>query len=90
MRVRIDTLNIGDLRYLLPNLTEKMQYQLSRAYGFAQRSFKGGYNLEQLMYAVRQTAEGKKGEDEEEEDPTTGALIWRLNSVLRNSRIFNC
>ncbi|MFN8441645.1 MAG: ATP-binding protein [Caldilineaceae bacterium] len=89
VRVRIDTLTIGDLRYLLPNLTDKMQYQLSRAYAFAQRSFKGGYNLEQLMYAVRQTAEGKKGEDEEEEDPTTGALIWRLNSILRNSRIFN-
>jgi hypothetical protein len=48
-----------------------------------------GYNLEQLMFAVRQTAEGKKGEEEEEDDPTTGALIWRLNSVLRNSRIFN-
>ena len=32
---------------------------------------------------------GRKGEDEEEEDPTTGALLWRLNSVLRNSRIFN-
>jgi hypothetical protein len=89
VRVRIDTLTIADLRYLLPNLTDKMHYQLSRAYGFAQRSYKGGYNLEQLLYAVRQTAEGKKGEDEEEEDATTGALIWRLNSVLRNSLIFN-
>jgi DNA helicase HerA-like ATPase len=89
VRVRIDTLTIADLRYLLPNLTEKMHYQLGRAYNFAQRSFKGGWNLEQLMYAVRQTAEGKKGEEDEEDDPTTGALIWRLNSVLRHSRIFN-
>ena len=95
VRVRIDSLTIADLRYLLPNLSEKMQYQLSRAYGFAQRSFKGGvYTLEQLLYAVRQTAEGKKsGEDEDsfdsEDDPTTGALIWRLHAVLNNSRIFN-
>ena len=51
----------------------------------------GSYTLEQLLYAVRQTAEGKSGEDEDllEDDPTTGALIWRINSALRNSRIFN-
>ena len=93
IRVRIDSLTIADLRYLLPNLTEKMQYQISRAFGFAQRSAKGGnYTLEQLLYAVRQTADGKKSDDEgfdEEDDPTTGALIWRLNSTLKNSRIFN-
>ncbi len=91
LRLRVDSLTLPDLRYLLPNLSEKMQYQLSRAYAFAQRSYKGGnYTLEQLLYAVRQTSEGKKGEDEaEEEDPTTGALVWRLNAVLRNSRIFN-
>ncbi len=93
IRVRIASLTLPDLRYLLPNLSEKMQYQLSRAYGFAQRSAKSGnYTLEQLLYAVRQTSEGKKSDEEsfgEEEDPTTGALIWRLNSTLRNSQIFN-
>jgi hypothetical protein len=90
VRVSFDSLTLGDLRYLLPNLSEKMHYQLARAYGFAQRSAKNNhYTLEQLMYAVRQTAEGKRGEDEnEEDDPTTGGLIWRLNA-LRNSRIFN-
>jgi len=94
VRVRIDSLTIADLRYLLPNLSEKMHYQLSRAYGYAQRSFKGGsYTLEQLLFAVRQTAEGKKSGEEEgfggEDDPTTGALVWRLHAVLHNSRIFN-
>ena len=92
IRVRIDSLALPDLRYLLPNLSEKQHYQLTRAYNFAQRSFRGGYTLEQMLYAVRQTGEGKKDEDGEtsaEEDPTTGALLWRLNSVLRNSQIFN-
>ena len=92
IRIRIDSLTLPDLRYLLPNLSEKQQYQLGRAYNFAQRSFKGGHTLEQLMYAVRQTSEGKKDENGEvnaEDDPTTGALLWRLNSVLRNSQIFN-
>jgi DNA helicase HerA-like ATPase len=94
VRVRIDSLTLADLRYLLPNLSEKMHYQLGRAFSFAQRSFKGGYTLEQLLYAVRQTTEGKKNEGEngfaaEEEDPTTGALVWRLHAVLGQSRIFN-
>ena len=96
IRVRIDSLTIADLRYLLPNLSEKMHYQLGRAFSFAQRSFRSGgvakYTLEQLMLAVRQTAEGKRESEEgvdAEDDPTTGALVWRLNSALGGSGIFN-
>ena len=85
LRVRIDSLTLADLRYLLPNLSEKMHYQLGRAFAFAQRSAKNGhYTLEQLLFAVRQSAEGKKGDENgfDEEDPTTGALIWRLHAAL--------
>lgn len=91
LRVRIDTLTVADLRYLLPNLSEKMHYQLGRAFSFAQRSAKNGhYTLEQLLYAVRQTAEGKKSDESlDDDDPTTGALIWRLHAALSNSRIFH-
>lgn len=89
LKVRVDSLNLGDLRYLLPNLSEKMHYQLGRAYAFAQRSFKGGYTLEQLMLAIRETSEGKSDEESFDEDPTTGALIWRLGSVFKHSGIFN-
>jgi uncharacterized protein len=92
LRVRIDTLTLPDLRYLLPNLSEKMQYQLGRAYSFALRSYKNQFTLEQLLYAVRQTAEGRRAEDDDavsEDDPTTGGLIWRIRSALGNSQIFN-
>lgn len=97
IRVRIDSLTVGDLRYLLPNLSEKMHYQLGRAFSFAQRTFRQGgeakYTLEQLLFAVRETAEGRRevGEDgvSLEDDPTTGALVWRLNGTLGGSRIFN-
>ena len=89
IRVRIDSLTLADLRYLLPNLSEKMHYQLTRAFNFARRSSKNGhYTLEQFLYAIRQTAEGKRDEEEGEDDPTTGALVWRVNSALRNSSIF--
>ena len=92
IRVRVDTLTLGDLRYLLPNLSEKMQYQLGRAYSFAMRSFNDKFTIEQLKYAVRQVAEGTRAEDDDgisEDDPTTGGLIWRIGSALNGSQIFN-
>lgn len=92
VRVRIDTLTLADIASLLPNLSEKMYFQLSRALNFAQRSAKNNhFTLEQLMYAVRQTSDAKKGEEEgfEEEDLTTGGIIWRLKSRLGGSRIFH-
>lgn len=90
IRVRIDTLSLADLRYLLPNLSEKMHFGLTRAFNYAQRNKNGHYTLEQLLYAVRQTSDGKRDEETlEDEDPTTGALIWRLQSALGNSQIFH-
>ena len=94
IKVRIDSLTIGDLRYLLPNLSDKMHYQLGRAFNFAQREYKHQYGLEQLLHAVRQSAEGRRRSDDEEamveaeEDGTTGGLIWRINSALRGNQIF--
>lgn len=94
IRVRIDSLTLADLRYLLPNLSEKMHYQLTRAFNYAQRSYSGHqYTLEQLLAAVRAVAEGPRDSGDEygevEDDPTTGGLIWRINSALRGSNIFN-
>ncbi len=91
IRVRIDSLTLADLRYLLPNLSEKMHYQLTGAFNYAKRSKGGQYTLEQLLQAIRETGEGKQDPETgvTEEDPTTGALLWRVNSALRNSRIFN-
>lgn len=93
IRISIDSLTLADLRYLLPNLSEKMHYQLSRAFGYAERTYKKKYTLDQLLYAVRQTAENKRDADPEtgelDEDPTTNALVWRIKASLGNSTIFN-
>lgn len=92
VRVRVDSLNLGDLRYLLSNLSEKMHYQLGRAFTFAQRSARGGhYTLEQLLYAVRQVGDVKPDDAGglDEDDPTTGGLIWRIHAALGGSRIFH-
>ncbi|MYC95289.1 MAG: ATP-binding protein [Caldilineaceae bacterium SB0661_bin_32] len=91
LRVRISSLSLPDLRYLLTNLSEKMHYQLGRAYRYAQRTWgEDKYTLEQLYRAVREVGDGAQGEDEAaDDDPTTGALIWRLGAALGGSGIFH-
>ncbi len=85
IRVRVDTLTIDDLRYLLPDMSEKMHYQLGRAckkIGAGYKRYTKGELLEAVLKAGGQPREG------EAEDATTGALEWRLGSVL-DSRIFS-
>ena len=91
LRVRISSLTLPDLRYLLTNLSEKMHYQLGRAYRYAQRTWgEDRYTLEHLYLAVREVGDGAQGEDEAvDDDPTTGALIWRLGAALGGSEIFD-
>ncbi len=91
LRVRISSLTLPDLRYLLTNLSEKMHYQLGRAFRYAQRTWgEDKYTLEQFYMAVREVGDSTQGEDESnDDDPTTGALIWRLSAALGGSGIFH-
>ncbi len=91
LRVRISSLTLPDLRYLLTNLSEKMHYQLGRAFRYAQRTWgEDKYTLEQFYMAVREVGDSAQGEDESnDDDPTTGGLIWRLSAALGGSGIFH-
>lgn len=91
LRVRISSLTLPDLRYLLTNLSEKMHYQLGRAFRYAQRTWgEDKYTLEQLYMAVREVGDGAQAEEDPNDvDPTTGALIWRLGAALGGSGIFH-
>ncbi len=94
VKVRISTLTLGDLRYLLPNLSEKMHYQLGHTYNTTRRKHGNKWTLGQFMVTLR------AGDDERpvtnpdadlelEADATIGALVWRVNSVLGHSKIFH-
>ena len=94
IKVRISSLTLPDLRYLLPDMSEKMHYTLGRAYGAVKRKFGERWTLAQFMIVLRAGPDGRPVTDpsadaELEEDPTIGALIWRLNSRLGTSRIFD-
>jgi uncharacterized protein len=99
VKVRISSLTLGDLRYLLPNMSERMHYVLGKAYNLVEREFGPKWTLAQFRIAVRKAEEqmnsSPKSPEEQTEElgsddyGTASAVIWRLNSRLEGSRIFD-
>ncbi|NLE45631.1 MAG: ATP-binding protein [Chloroflexi bacterium] len=99
VKVRISSLTLGDLRYLLPELSERMHYVLGRAYHLVGHKFGPRWTLAQFRIAIREAEEGVSGGDRSEAQEehregqddygTAGAVIWRVNSRLENSKIFD-
>jgi DNA helicase HerA-like ATPase len=94
VKVRISSLTLGDFRYLLPNLSEKMHYQLGRTFNATRRKHGDKWTLGQFMVMLRAGGDERPVTDpdadlELEEDVTVGALVWRVNSVLGHSKIFH-
>lgn len=94
IRVRISSLELSDFRYLLPNLSEKMHYRLGQTYYAVRRKYGDTWTLGQFLTMLR-SKDGEhpvtdpQADAELEEDPTTGGLVWRVNSVFQGSRIFH-
>jgi DNA helicase HerA-like ATPase len=89
VKVRFDTLDLGDLRYLLSNMSDKQYFQLGRAWRMAQKDYKTGYTTEQFLHCVRLAADAKPHDlAEDQEDMTTVGLVWRING-LKNSKVFS-
>lgn len=85
VKVRISSLTLGDLRYLLPDLTEKQHYLLGRAYSRVTRASKGKpWTAEDLKRAVVEA--GKEDSEEEQDNSSTiGALRWKISSRLQDN-----
>jgi hypothetical protein len=88
IKVRVSSLTVGDLRYLLPNLSERMHYLLGQAYRRVTREHGDKWTYAHLRIAIRAGLEdrGAPAADDAavDEDSSVGALIWRVNSVLEN------
>ena len=94
IKVRISSLTLGDFRYLLPTLSEKMHYQLGRTYNATRRKYGDKWTLGQFMVMLRAGGDEHPVTDPEadlelEEDMTIGALVWRVNSIFSHSAIFH-
>lgn len=101
VKVRVSSLTLGDLRYLLPDLSERMHYVLGRAYNHVGRKYGPKWTLAQFKLAVREVEGQMSGKDEQsveeqaaelaqgEDYGTASAVIWRINSRLEGSSIFD-
>jgi DNA helicase HerA-like ATPase len=92
VKVRISTLNMGDMRQLLPEMTEKQQYLLARALRKVKEgrggSPWGATDLKQAIKAVSR----QKGDDDDDgadDSSTVRALTWRVEQRFEHSFTFD-
>ncbi len=92
VKVRISTLNMGDMRHLLTEMTEKQQYLLSRALRSLKEQKKGTpWGVADLKKAIKSVAKQKDDEDSEgaDDSSTVHALNWRVEQRFENSFTFD-
>ncbi len=92
VKVRLNTLSIGDLRYLLPNMTDKQHHFLSRGYDNLRRAKKGQpWTAEELKRAVSDVARDRNEESGDDSgNSTVAALAWKIDERLGdNSVVFD-
>jgi uncharacterized protein len=96
IKIRVGSLAQGDLRYLLPNVTDRMEYALGRAYQEAERisrkrtgSYPDRWTVKDLLEAVNSLSDDE--EDGSQYKTTVDALRWRIESVLKtgDERVFD-
>ncbi len=86
VRIRVGTLEQGDLRYLLPNVSERMSYVLGRAYRTAEAASRRRCGeADRWTRAELEDAIEKEGENEADsfDRGSANALLWRLRSTVR-------
>jgi DNA helicase HerA-like ATPase len=92
VKVRLATLTLGDLRYLLPDLTEKQHYFLGRAHAGLMRRKKGQpWTAAELKQAVLDLTREKNEESGDDSgNSTAAALSWKIESRLEhNTMVFD-
>ncbi|HTK11495.1 MAG TPA: ATP-binding protein [Ktedonobacteraceae bacterium] len=92
VKVRVSTLNIGDMRSLLPEMTEKQQYLLSRALRKVHETKRGTpWSVADLKLAIKAVARQKSDDDNDgaDDSSTVHALTWRVEQRFEHSFTFD-
>ncbi len=92
VKVRVSTLNMGDMRQLLPEMTEKQQYLLSRALRKVHDMKRGSpWTVTDLKQAIKAVSRQKTDEDSEgaDDSSTVHALTWRVEQRFEHSFTFD-
>jgi len=92
VKVRVSSLNMGDMRHLLSEMTEKQQYLLARAMREIQAKHANTpWTVADLKKAIKAVSKSKNDEDGEGADDsgTVRALEWRLEQRFEHSFTFD-
>ncbi len=92
VKVRLSSLNMGDMRHLLPEMTEKQQYLLGRAIRKVNETKRGTpWGVEDLKQAIKGVSRQKNDEDSEgaDDSSTVHALTWRIEQRFVDSFTFD-
>ncbi len=92
VKVRLSSLNMGDMRHLLTEMTEKQQYLLSRAMKKVNELKRGTpWGVDDLLGAIKAVSKQKGDEDNEgaDDSSTVHALTWRVEQRFRDSFTFD-
>ncbi|HYX48264.1 MAG TPA: ATP-binding protein [Ktedonobacteraceae bacterium] len=92
VKVRISTLTMGDMRHLLPEMTEKQQYLLSRALRKVNEVKRGTpWTVADLKSAIKNVSKQKSDDDSEgaDDSSTVHALTWRVDQRFVDSFTFD-
>ena len=89
VKVRLNTLTLGDLRYLLPNMTDKQHHFLSRAFDALKKEKRGqpwtSDDLKRHVSNVGHSANDDSGDDSG--NSTIAALHWKIDERLGNNNM---
>ena len=91
VKVRMSNLTLDDVRYLLPQLGERMEWILTEAYKRAEREgsgFDGEWTLNDLFNAVNQIEQEQVAQGADYSSSVHG-LRWRLERRFKNSPTFD-
>ncbi|HEY7834879.1 MAG TPA: ATP-binding protein [Ktedonobacterales bacterium] len=92
VKVRLSTLDLGDLRHLLPDMTEKQHYLLGRAYNAMKRDkSRLHWSADDLKRAVKAVAHEQNDDmGDENVGSTVAALNWKIDTRFNeNSFVFH-
>ena len=92
VKVRISSLDMGDMRHLLPEMTEKQQHLLSRALRKVRELKRSTpWGAEDLKAAIRAVSKQKGDEDSDgaDDSSTVHALTWRIEQRFVDNFTFD-
>jgi len=92
VKVRISSLNMGDMRHLLTEMTEKQQYLLSQAMRHVKNLKKGTpWGVADLKRSINMVAKQKDDDDGSggDDSSTVRALEWRVGQRFEDSMTFD-